>query len=103
MKKANVAFSLALLLAGSYCCATPATARGSVPTQVAITSQVAPTASGYEDGTAFAAQLDQQYGKGTPEYEQALEAERAIAVRHAREVGYDPFYWRAYVRGLDDY
>lgn len=103
MKKIHVAFSLAFVLAGSYCCATPATARGSVATQVALTSQNTLAASGYGDGFAFAARLDQEYGKGTAEYEEALAAERQIAVRHAREVGYDPFYWRGYVNGLDAY
>jgi hypothetical protein len=103
MKKVNVAFSLALLLMSGYYGATPVAAKSSVHQQTVALANVGGYADGYADGQAYAADLAAVYGAGTPEYTEAIAAEKAIAVRRAREVSTDPLwplYWRGYAAGL---
>jgi hypothetical protein len=105
MKKVNVAFSLALLLATGYCSAAYATPHSNASTNAAPAVTVVATSysTGVADGRAYAADLDAAYGKGSAEYEEALAAQEAIAVQRAKQAGYDPLYWRGYVAGLTEY
>lgn len=58
-------------------------------------------AEGRADGVDYAAGLAAQYGYGTPEYEDAVDAASARATYNARNSD-EPTYWRGYNTGLRD-
>jgi hypothetical protein len=59
-------------------------------------------AEGQVDGEDYAASLAAQYGYGTPDYQNAVDAASATARYNARN-SEEPTYWRGYNTGLTNY
>jgi hypothetical protein len=95
MKKFVFLFAVAMAAGGTYSLAHA---------QPAATSTVAARtyAEGQADGTSYAASAAAQYGYGTPEYQDAIDAASARATYNARN-SEEPTYWRGYNTGLANY